>query len=122
LIKNFSKLKNLMSSFKEDNLNEDKIIKLMDLWKSNETIEFKLKNKFPEVLLILKWLINLLELRIKNNSYLNIQEKQSNLQKEIQYLNNQIKEINSDILNMKLNLKKIKFSIENIKTKSVKYL
>lgn len=115
LLKNFSKLKSLMSNFTENDLNEEKVSRLMELWKSNENLDLKLKNKYPECSIILKWMISLLELKLKSRSLENCVEKYNSINKELQNLNNQIKEINTEILKMKINLKNIKYSLEKNK-------
>jgi hypothetical protein len=103
----------------EEDINEEKISKLLEIWKSNESYEFKMQNKFTEIHIILRWLVLLIEIKIKNNAILNSVEKQKKAQEEMKEININIKNINSEILTIKLNLKKIKFSLENIKSKGV---
>ena len=103
----------------EDDINEEKISKLLELWKSNESYEFKMQNKFTEIHIILKWLVLLIEIKFKNNAYLNSVEKQRKADEAMKDINTNIKNINSEILTIKLNLKKIRFSLENMKNKEV---
>jgi hypothetical protein len=119
-LKNFSKLKNIMSNFTENDLNEDKVIKLMELWKSNEGLEFKMQGKYSELILILKWLNLLLEIKIKANALKNSGERFVKTQDEINTLNNEIKNINSEILTISMNLKKLMYSLGTIRNNKVK--
>jgi hypothetical protein len=115
LINNFSQFKHLMSTYSEQNLNEEQITKLMELWKSYDSLDFKLKQKFPEAQLILKWLIMLLEIKIKNGSFINSKEKSFNLSIEIDNNNSILKNLDSHILFMKLNWRKKMNLIEKMK-------
>ena len=94
----------------------------MDLWKSNDNLETKLNIRVPGSELLLKWLKLILEIKLKKNTVLNIEEKLKSVNIQIiqtmiekNKMNLNIKELNSQILNMKLNLKKIRFSLNNIK-------
>jgi hypothetical protein len=119
-LKAFSKLKNIMSNFSEDDLNEDKVVKLMELWKSNVNLEFKMQVKYVELLLILKWLNLLLEIKIKANTLKNSGERFIKTQEDINNLNKEIKSINSDIMTISLNLKKVQYSLGTIRNSKVK--
>jgi hypothetical protein len=113
LLRNFTKLKNLMSNFSGNNLEDKEINKLMDLWKSKENFVNALIEKFPEICLILNWLILLLESIIKTNSLNNSREKNKQLNSQIININNKLKDINSEIISLKLNIKKFNLLIEN---------
>jgi hypothetical protein len=108
-----------MSNFTENDLNEDKIIKLMELWKSNENLEFKMQGKYTELTLILKWLNLLLEIRIKINVLKSSGEQLLKAQEEVNSLNNEIKNINSEILTISMNLKKIMYKLGTIRNSKV---
>jgi len=64
-----------MINFNENDINEDKICRLMDLWKSNDNLETKLNIRVPGSELLLKWLKLILEIKLKKNTVLNIEEK-----------------------------------------------
>ena len=64
-----------MINFNENGINEDKICRLMDLWKCNDNLEMKLQSKIPGSELLLKWLNLILEIKLKKNTVLNIEEK-----------------------------------------------
>ncbi len=75
MLQNFSTFKSMMMNLNENDINEDKICRLMELWKSNDNLETKLQNKVPGSELILKWLNLILELKLKKNTIKNIEEK-----------------------------------------------
>jgi hypothetical protein len=121
LIKNFTKLKNLMSNFSSNNLEDDEINKLMELWKSKENFENALIGKCPEICLILNWLIQLLESKIKTNSLNNSKDKYYELKTLMSNNNNKLRDINSEIISLKIKIKNLKLKIENCREK-IKYV
>ena len=64
-----------MMNMTEEKINEDKICRLMELWKSNENMENKLQAKVPGSEFLLKWLNLILELKLKKNTVRNINER-----------------------------------------------
>jgi glutamate mutase epsilon subunit len=108
-----------MSNFTDDNLNEEKVTKLMELWKSNESLEFKMQVKYSELMLILKWLNLLLEIKIKSNTLKSSAERFTKTEEEINNLNNEIKSIYSEVVTTSMNLKKIMYSLETIRNTNV---
>jgi regulator of replication initiation timing len=120
LLKNFTKLKNYMSKFTEEeiNLKDEQIDKLMEIWKLGENLENKLQQKFPEAGLILKWLILILEIKIKSNAAKNSKEKLNTISVEVEKLNTKIKELSTENLNLKLEYKKKKSFLDSYKIKN----
>jgi hypothetical protein len=95
----------------EEYVNEEKISKLVELWKNYDGLEFKMQNKFIELQVILKWMILVIEIKIKQNAIQNSRDKMNKAQDDLNDINVLLKNINSEILTIKLNMKRLKFSL-----------
>lgn len=75
VMKNFTPLKSLMSSIQAQYLTDEQMNELIDVWKNQQSIKYKLRKYCRGVTILAEWINSSVEYKLKKETLLTIEQK-----------------------------------------------